>query len=61
MQKLYRAKKTFSSALVGGKIPGDVFVFGEESAKKWIEDGLIEPVEMETKPQELKKSKKAKK
>ena len=47
--KLYRAKKHFSSALVGGMNPGDTFYFGEESAKKWVDEGLIELME-ETKP-----------
>lgn len=66
-QKLYRAKKHFSSALVGGKIPGDTFYFGEDSAKNWIADGLIElaeeakpepKVELETKPVKRKKKSK---
>lgn len=66
-QKLYQAKKHFSSALVGGKIPGDRFFYGEESAQRMIDDGLIELVEetkpapkadIETKPRKQKKAKK---
>lgn len=63
--KLYRALKHFDSALVGGKIPGDTFYYGEDSAKPLIEEGLIELVretkpapaaKKETKPKATKKS-----
>jgi len=62
--KYYRALKMFSSPLVGGKIPGDIFQYGEESAKVLIDQGLI--VEHEVKPakeavKEVKKAKKSKK
>jgi hypothetical protein len=58
MQKHFRTLKQFQSPLVGSKIKGDLFTYGEESAQEWVKLGLIEVVSIETKPQHTKKANK---
>jgi len=54
--KFYKVLKEFQSPLVGNKIPGEVFQYGEESAKKWVDLGLIEESKVETKPKPAQKA-----
>jgi len=49
--KLFKVLKPFQSPLVGNKIKGEVFPYGEDSAKKWVDLGLIEEDKAEAKPQ----------
>jgi hypothetical protein len=59
LMKFYKVLKPFQSPLIGNKIKGDVFQYGADSAKKWVDMGLIAEVSKETKPksEESKESK----
>jgi hypothetical protein len=48
--KFYKVLKPFQSPLVGNKLKDEVFQYGEDAAKKWVDMGLIVEADKETKP-----------